>query len=807
VRSTPAGSIKIGSPVSLFLAWVVNPLVLAALSLGCGILVERLAGFRLPAALVLPVGLAATIVVAQLLTIGSWTAQLATPVVVGLAVAGLALALPWTLRRWDPWAAAAAVGSFAAYAAPVVLSGNATFAGYVKLDDTSTFLAFTDRALEHGRSLAGLAPSSYEAALTLNVGDGGYPIGAFLPLGIGSKLTGQDPAWTYQPCLALYAALLALALYALAGAIVRSRALRAGAALVASQAAILYGYALWGGLKELAAAALIALMAALTPTGVADVVPLRRVLPFAVACAGTLAVLSVTGALFVVPFLLPLAVVLLARSRQRTLALAGGSALILVTLALSVPSLLVAADFYRLSTGNILTAGERLGNLVQPLSLLETFGIWPAGDFRFQPDDQVAARVLIAILLAGAVVGLLYAVWRRAWDFLIYPVSGLAIAVLLDYASSPWLTAKAYATASPGFVLAALVGAGALGETGRRVEGAVLATIVAGGVVWSNVLGYHDVWLAPRGQLAELERIGERYADEGPALMTEYQPYGVRHFLRDLDPEGASELRRRPVALADGSSLEKGEFADLDRFRTSDVLVYRTIVLRRSPVESRPPAPYRLASRGIFYDVWQRDEPPLVRVLEHLGLGDRLHPAGVPRCADVERLAGVAQAAGGGVVAALARNPSIVGLGTAALLPGWAANPDNANLVVPDGSGTVEDVVDVPRGGRYGVWLGGSFRRTVRISVDGRRVGSRTHQLNNADQWTPFGSIRLARGEHTVTLEYGGSALRPGSGGPDFAMGPIAFAPPDTPDATVSVEPAQARTLCGRTLDWIEAVA
>jgi hypothetical protein len=54
---------------------------------------------------------------------------------------------------------------FAAFAAPVVLSGEATFAGYLKLDDTASWLALTDRVLEHGAGAARLPPSSYEAML------------------------------------------------------------------------------------------------------------------------------------------------------------------------------------------------------------------------------------------------------------------------------------------------------------------------------------------------------------------------------------------------------------------------------------------------------------------------------------------------------------------------------------------------------------------------------------------------------------------------------------------------------------------
>ena len=106
---------------------------------------------------------------------------------------------------------------FAVYAAPIVLSGEPTFAGYIKLDDTATWMALTDRVMQHGRSLADLAPSTYEATLAFNLG-AGYPVGVFLPLGVARALVGQDVAWLIQPYMAFMAALLAL------GAVVARRA-------------------------------------------------------------------------------------------------------------------------------------------------------------------------------------------------------------------------------------------------------------------------------------------------------------------------------------------------------------------------------------------------------------------------------------------------------------------------------------------------------------------------------------------------------------------------------------------------------
>ncbi len=151
---------------------------------------------------------------------------------------------------------------FAAYAAPIVLSGQATFAGYIRLDDTATWMALTDRVMEHGRSLAGLDPSTYEATLSFNLGDG-YPIGVFLPLGVARALVGQDVAWLIQPYMAFGGAVLGLALWQLAEPIVRPLPLRAAVSLLAALSALLFGYYLWGGIKEVAAAALLASCAGL----------------------------------------------------------------------------------------------------------------------------------------------------------------------------------------------------------------------------------------------------------------------------------------------------------------------------------------------------------------------------------------------------------------------------------------------------------------------------------------------------------------------------------------------------------------
>jgi hypothetical protein len=85
-------------------------------------------------------------------------------------------------------------------------------------------------------------------------------------------------------------------------------------------------------------------------------------------------------------------------------------------------------------------------------------------------------------------------------------------------------------------------------------------------------------------------------------------------------------------------------------------------------------------------------------------------------------------------------------------------------------------------------------------------VGGVRHQLNHAGQFVPLGNVALDAGPHAVTLRYEESSLRPGSGGTPFPLGPLALAR-DTINSPVLRVPSQrARDLCGKTLDWVEAL-
>ena len=483
--------------MSLAIAWLLLPLVLGLLSLGCGLLIERAAGYRVQRELLLPLGFAAIVVISLCTTATSATARLTTPIVVALAVVGLGLAFPMRLRRADAWPAASAAAVYAAFGAPVFLSGTATFAGYIKLDDTATWLAFTDRLLDHGRNSSGLAPSTYEAAISLFFA-GGYPVGAFPPLGVAHELLGTDSAWIFQPYTAFLAAMLALGIFGLLARVIESSSLRAIAAFVAAQPALLFGYSLWGGVKEVAAAAIIVLIAALTPAVLQEGARLRSGLPVAVATAALLGVVSFFGALWVVPILVPALLVGIYR-RGRTFLLLT-LAFVAVAAALAVPTFLLAGGFSK--SRATLTASNELGNLLHPLSVLQAAGIWPVGDFRLRPADMTLTYVLVAFVAVAALAGLFWAWKRREWALVLY-VAGTAVSCAATViVGSPWVDGKALAIASPVATVAAMAAIGWLSHSGRRAEALAAILIVGGGVLWSNALAYHDVSLAKRSQLA-----------------------------------------------------------------------------------------------------------------------------------------------------------------------------------------------------------------------------------------------------------------------------------------------------------------
>src|SRR5207253_4501392 len=136
------------------------------------------------------------------------------------------------------------------------------------------------------------------------------------------------------------------------------------AVTIAAQPALLYAYGLWTGVKELAAALLVTLAAALAFER-RELVNVRSWTPLAVAAAATLGVLSLAGIVWLLPLAVWLAVEARPGLRIRNVAIA---AAVLVLLALPAE-----AEATRFLGGGRVSAlrGDRLANLIRPLNPLQ----------------------------------------------------------------------------------------------------------------------------------------------------------------------------------------------------------------------------------------------------------------------------------------------------------------------------------------------------------------------------------------------------------------------------------------------------
>jgi len=800
--------------VSLILSWVLFPLVLGAIGAGWGVLTERIAGARVNDALILPLGLAAALVVSGTLTAFAATAPASVTVVAVGAVVGLIVA--WPGKRLSLWPLLAAVCVLLAYGAPVLLSGQDTFLGYIKLDDTATWFNIIDNVISHGRSVAGLPTSTYTSEL---IGRSTYPFGSFMLPGVARALTGIDIAWVFQPYLACCGAAVALCLYALMEPIVASARIRALLAFLAAQSALLYGYSLWGGVKELTAAFVLVLGAALAAAA-AGQRPARgrELLPLAIAAGALIQTLGVGAAGWVAPALALVAVPWFIRARrERALAASAISLAWLagLTAAFIVPVWRVLSGFLESDAG-LFSKGqpysEKLGNLIHPLSPFQLAGIWPVGDFRLTAPT-LSSALLIAVVLLGAAAAVVLTARRRQFSITVYvAVALIGCGVLYVSGATPWVMGKALAISSPALLAAGLTGGTLLisrweRHRAGRAAGIIVVVALAGGVLWSNALAYHDATLAPRARLAELQHIGDLVAGKGPTFIDEYEKYAEKHFLRN----------GTPIQMDATGVVGELEVGELDSFPLSRLEPYRSIVIRRSPLESRPPSIYRLVWQGRYYQLWQRAAKPSRSVIEHVRLGE---PVATPACRQIRSLAHRALGDHAQLIA-YERPAPIVVPGDQTVWPNAWIHDDAEHTLAPTTPGQAVGHIAVAGVGQvYELWLDGSFDRGFEVSVDGRRVGSVKDQLSVLHEYVHIADVFLAAGVHTFVFTYPHADLAPGSGDQDplpshsgvaregfTTLAAIALQPQSPAGKLIEVAPRSAAQLCGRPLEWIELVS
>jgi len=360
-----------------------------------------------------------------------------------------------------------------------------------------------------------------------------------------------------------------------------------------------------------------------------------------------------------------------------------------------------------------------------------------------------------------------------------------------------------------------MLGAVALHDSGRRVEGWGLAAVIAAGVLWTNALGYHDSSVAPQARFRELAAIGARFDGRGQAFYNVYDTFAV-YF-----------LRREAVAVPGtwGSAAERAglpprapgqaELAwDPNDLAQSYLQSFRLLVLGRSPSLSRPPADYRLVYQGRYYDVWQRTTAPAV--LQHISLTGGLDPRPMPSCRSVVRTGALA-AHEHARLAYVSRPTAPTLIPTQAPHPqSWVQTTANGDgdpdlLQLSQEPGAATGMIRIATPGRYRVWLEGSLSRRVAVWVGRRFVGSVVHQLGSPGQFLQVGTVYLAAGAQSVQILRPASDLAPGNVVPGYAgtgelLGPLVLVRDSNPPAVREIASRQAGSLCGRSLEWIEIV-
>ncbi|MDQ3768857.1 MAG: hypothetical protein M3370_05170, partial [Actinomycetota bacterium] len=738
-----------------------------------------------------------------------------------LGVRGEAPARLRPRRAWI-WPALAALLPALAIALPVLLTGQPGFTGYTRIVDLAFQLDLAQQFVTDGRSVPRSPQSSYDEVVARLVG-AGYPAGAPAVLGATAQLVALDPIWAWQGFLAFLGAMLGLSLWSLLGSAIAWRPGRALAAGVAAQPTILYAYGITGGIKELAAAVMVALCAAL-------LVSLRARERMSAAAVAPVALTVVAGfavfTLGIVPWIAVLLLVALgprlmrarrlprpsvrasAARRLPRPSMRASAALVVALVVVAVPLGIAALD-----VAPLLRAGgpEDLGNLAAPVPAWAAIGPWLTPDHRFPlaaAGTQTATALMAVVVLLLAVLGFARGLGRRDVGLVGIGVAGAVGLAVVLWRGSAWVELKAITTTAPLCVALAFAGAATLAR-GRRTRPLALGAgaLVAVAVLAGNALAYRGTSLAPYERFAELQDIAERYEGQGPTLHPVFEEH-AEYLLRDV---GAVALTN-PVGSEDTLRPQAPPRIvfqrDLDEYTLEGLSPWELIVTRRDPTASRPPSDFFLVERTDHYEVWERREGAR-EVVFHQPLGPLFGERDAAFCDALEdRL----RQAGSQARLAYAPAPRARSFRVAERSPLWLDAGEGQWL--SRGPGFVRYEVRARRAGRYALWLGGSFGRTVTVSVDGREIGRLRWQGNYPRQLEPLGTVSLEAGEHVVEVSRSGGSLLPGTGneldleGTTTRVGELILAPPDAAPPVRTVAPEEAREACAsdEPWDWAEVV-
>lgn len=810
------------SPSTLVLAWLAGPLLVVVFSWALGIGLGLVSAVDLRA-MTVPAGFLAGM---ALMTLAFNVGIAGTPTVIACAV--LAVLGPlWLLRagrlrallaerfasRRGLLLSGCGVAAYAIAMAPLAGSGRSGVVGYVLNNDPAIHLALTD-ALHHGTAHTVGHPSDalqYATGLFRQ----GYPLGSYTWLLFARTLTGLDPFHLWTPMIAVAIGLLAIVMYRLLRTVGAPPPYAAPAAVVVANGHLVFAYLLQGGAKEvIMPLAVYGTVALALP--VARGAPLRGLLPALLGAAAAVGDFGPAALAWLGPaglVLLGIPAVRMYRRRVRAdlkaLAIAGGIGLVIL-----IPVFVASLRFYR-SVHATVSDPSSIGNLLGPVSVWQSVGVWLAHDYRFStPDHPALTHIGIAFVTALAVCGVGYAIWRVQLAVLTPLLAGIAGVVIVTPRTSIYFDAKTYEVLAPAVGLAAAAGVLALVRlAGRFAPVAIVAGVLAAaGVIASDVSGYLGAWTTPKTRFDELAQIGRRFHGQGPLLVMDYEQYAfyILSKLHPYDDWGYEQLLRHPHLRFPGW-LPTAQTPDFDDYSLPHIESFPLLLERKAPGASLPPANFRPVYETEHYRVWRRTAGPVPQLHAFWGRNGQLGASPLCRSGRItvpraSRLIEQARATHKPVVAAIGGAPPI-GAVPAAAWHGYTSGrvPTPPGFVAATG-GVAGGVVKPPPG-RYSVWIEGSFGPGVRVSAD-TGAGYRILREVRDDLGLPWGYQPLGALDVTGRTRFALLGLTPPvwlSGSRHFNLVGSLVLQRLTPAPKIIRLPAnQVGRLCGSSIDWLE---
>lgn len=786
------------------------PLVLAVLCLGAGLLADRLSGRVLPAVLLPAVGAAALIAVTQLETYVAFAAP-ATPYVIALvAVAGIALerVRAMSLLRLRPgrlWWLSVPLLVYVVALAPVILAGRPSFSSYLVLGDSAVHMLGADFLLRHGQDYSHLNLSTSNGAYVHYYYGSSYPSGSDTLFGASARLLQLPLIWAFQPFNAFMVALAACPAWALLRRVRMPRPLAAIATIAVCLPALVYAYVLIGSIKEISSLPMILTLGVLVVRHEDWLQRSARAgIPFALVLAAGVSSLGIgfgawgVGEAVVLGPLLIRGLLANSSARRAGALVATG---VFVTALAALPTWANVSG--SLSVARSISATSNPGNLSSPLYVIQIFGAWLRGSYKALPVGASLSPtyILIGVTAGAALLGIFWVVWTGQRVLAAWVAAMLLVWLVVSQDSTTWVSAKTLMLSSPIVMLLAWSGVAALAN-GRlrwvlRPLAALLALVIFGGVAASDALQYHESDLAPTARFDELAQIDSRFAGRGPALFTDFDEYSL-YLLSDIGVAGPDFIYP-PAALAGYARYRYP--VELDRLPPGLLLGYPLIITRLDPAEERPPSAYRLLWRGSYYEVWGR-RPGAPPALADEPLSGTLSE----QCTRIHGLAGLAAAQGAHLVAAAAPKLLEADIDHSIRPLAWGRMHQGVQLV---GAGTLSVPVTLPRSGVWQVWLQGQIMPTLHVAINGHPIGALSAQLGGnsvvPNTLTPL-TISIARGTYTFSISRAGVDLSPGNGGSAALFHVLLTQNASAQQALHVVAPARWHALCGRQLEWIEAI-